>query len=87
MKRKDILKQAKEAIKEALIPLKVNKEKRSLELKIAELEEEVANKEEKIQTEKNSDSLDWDAISNAIDDKDWAKRKLDILTKLKEELY
>lgn len=87
-KYKEYLKMAKEAVDTAMIPFKVRKAEKSLELRIIEVESEIATREVNIQnivTEK--DELNFDSIINAIDSKELLERKLKQLNELKVQLF
>jgi hypothetical protein len=87
-KYKDLLKLAKDKVDELKIPFKTKKAQKNLELKIIEIESEIADHENNIQkvfTE--NDEINWDTVIDAINKKDLAERKLGQLEALKEELF
>ncbi len=85
---KDYLGMAKEIADKAMIPFKVRKAEKALELRIIEVEADIASKEVAIQTlvtEKTE--INYDDLINAIDRKELQDRKLKQLNELKEQLF
>ena len=71
-----------------MIPFKVRKAEKSLELKIIEAEADIASKEVAIQTlvtEKTE--INYDDLINSIDRKELQERKLKQLNELKDQLF
>lgn len=84
---KDLLKLGKDAIAELELPFKVKKEQKNLELKILELEQQLAKDELTIQEQKTKNPIDWDKLIDAIDNKAINDRKLTQLEELQKELF
>lgn len=84
---KDLLKLGKDAIAEIELPFKVKKEEKNLEMKILELEQQLAKDDLTIQEQKAKSPINWDFIIDAIDNKAINERKLKQLEELKKELF
>ena len=84
---KDLLKLGKDAIIEIELPFKVKKEQKNLEMKILELEQQLAKDELTIQEQKTRNPINWDSIIDAIDNKAINERKLAQLEQLQKELF
>lgn len=84
---KDLLQKGKEAIAALELPFKVKKEKKNLEMKILELEQQIAKDELTIQEQKSANPIAWDKLIKAIDDKELNERKLKQLQALETELF
>lgn len=82
-----LLSKGKEAIAALELPFKVKKEKKNLEMKILELEQQAAKDELVIQEQKSACPIDWDKLIKALNDKDLNDRKLKQLKALEEELF
>lgn len=83
----DLLSKGKEAIAALELPFKVKKEQKNLEMKILELEQQLAKDELTIQEQKSSCPIHWDKLIEAIDSKALNDRKLEQLKKLEVELF
>lgn len=84
---KDLISKGKEAIAALELPFKVKKERKNLEMKILELEQQVAKDELTIQEQKSASPINWDSLINAMDGNDLNQRKLKQLTSLEIELF
>jgi len=84
---KDLISKGKEAIASIELPFKVRKEKKNLEMKILELEQQIAKDELTIQEQKSKEPVDWDKLINAIDGLQLNNRKLKQLQDLETELF
>ena len=84
---KDLLKLGKDAIAEIELPFKVKKEQKNLEMKILELEQQLAKDELIIQEQKAKNPIDWYSIIDAIDNKAITERRLGQLEQLQKELF
>lgn len=84
---RDLLKKTKEAIADAQVPFKVKKEQKQLELKIIELESEIAKNELTIEEQKSANPINWDKLINAMNERDLNNRKLTQLEALSTELF
>lgn len=82
-----LLSKGKEAIAALELPFKVRKEKKNCEMKILELEQQIAKDELTIQEQKSVHPIDWDKLVNAINQRDLNERKLKQLQTLEEELF
>lgn len=82
-----LLSKGKEAIQALELPFKVKKEHKNLEMKILELEQQIAKDELTIQEQKSSSPVNWDTLISAIDNRALNQRKLNQLQKLEEELF
>lgn len=84
---KDLLAKGKEAIAAMELPFKVKKEKKNLEMKILELEQQLSNDDLTIQEQKSANPVDWDSLIKAIDRKSLTERKLKQLQELEKEMF
>jgi len=84
---KDLLKKSKEAIADMQVPFRVEKEHKQLEMKIIDLQQQIAQDDLTIQEQKSANPIKWDSLIDAIDRKDLNNRKLGILQKLDIELF
>lgn len=84
---KDLLKLGKDAIAEIELPFKVKREQKNLEMKILELEQQLAKDELTIQEEKTKCPVNWNSLIDAIDNKAINERKLGQLEELEKELF
>lgn len=84
---KDLISKGKEAIAALELPFKVKKERKNLEMKILELEQQIAKDELTIQEQKSASPVSWDSLIKAIDDKALNDRKLVQLNALELELF
>ena len=84
---RELLAKGKEAIAALELPFKIKKEKKNLEMKILELEQEIAKNELTVQEQKSANPINWDKLISSIDTVELSKRKLKQLEKLQEELF
>lgn len=84
---KDLLSKGKEAIAALELPFKVKKEKKNLEMKILELEQQIAKDELTIQEQKSACPVNWDKLTEAIDDLQVNNHKLKQLQDLEKEMF
>ena len=84
---KELLSKGKEAVAALELPFKVKKEQKNLEMKILELEQQIAKDELTIQEEKSASPINWDKLINALDNKALNDRKLVQLQSLEKELF
>lgn len=84
---KDLLSAGKDAIAALELPFKVKKEHKNLEMKILELEQQIAKDSLTIQEQKSGSPINWDKLTSAIDTKAINERKLIQLNNLEEELF
>lgn len=84
---KDLISKGKEAIAALELPFKVKKERKNLEMKILELEQQIAKDDLTIQEQKSASPINWDTLINAIDNKELNDRKLSQLKDLEKELF
>jgi hypothetical protein len=82
-----LLTKGKEAIATLELPFKVKKERKNLEMKILELEQQIAKDELTIQEQKSAQPINWEALIKAIDSKSLNDRKLLQLQELEKELF
>ena len=82
-----LLSKGKEAIAALELPFKVKKEKKTLEMKILELEQQIAKDELTIQEQKSSNPINWDKLIEAMNNKSLNNRKLNQLQELEKELF
>jgi hypothetical protein len=87
MKYTDLLSKGKEAIAALELPFKVRKERKQLEMKILELEQEIAKCDLTIQEQKSASPVNWDSLISSIDNKALTERKLNQLQELEKELF
>lgn len=86
--RKEYLTLAKELIDKAKVPFKVKKDRKALELKIAEVEAEVAEREDRIhELVSDKDGINWNSVKEAIDRKELKARELKMFNELLEQLF
>jgi hypothetical protein len=83
----ELLSKGKEAIAAIELPFKVKKEEKNLEMKILELEQQIAKDELTIQQQKSANPVNWDSLIDALDNKAYNAMKLEKLIGLKEELF
>lgn len=81
------LKLGKDAIAEIELPFKVKKEQKNCEMKILELEQQIAKDDLTIQEQKSSIPINWDKLIASIDNKALNERKLAQLKELEQELF
>jgi hypothetical protein len=84
---KDLLSKGKEAVAALELPFKVKKEHKNLEMKILELEQQIAKDELTIQEQQSASPIDWNKLIDAIDNKALNDRKLAQLQQLEKELF
>lgn len=84
---KKLLSMGKEAVDAIQLPFKVKKEKKNLEMKIIELEQELAKDDLTIQEQQSAHPVDWDKLIDAIDKKALNERKLKQLQCLEVEMF
>lgn len=82
-----LLSKGKEAIAALELPFKVKKEKKNLEMKILELEQEIAKDDLTIQEQKSASPINWEKLIDALDKKALNSRKLKQLQDLETELF
>lgn len=82
-----LLSKGKEVIEALELPFKVRKERKELEMKILELEQQLAKDDLTIQQEKSNSPIAWDKLLKAIDNKAINDRKLAQLQSLEKELF
>lgn len=87
MKYKELIAKTKELIEKAQVPFKNAKTEKELELKIIEVESEIATQEFKVEEQKSKHPIDWNIIIDGIDELDLKKRKLKLLNQLQQELF
>jgi hypothetical protein len=84
---RDMISKGKEAIAAMELPFKVKKEHKELEMKILELEQQIARDELTIQEQKSTNPVNWDKLVSAIDTLALNNRKLEQLNNLEKELF
>lgn len=84
---KELLKLGKDAIADIELPFKVKKEQKNLEMKILELEQQIAKDELTIQEQKSKSPVNWMYLTDAIDNKAINERKLKQLQELEKEMF
>lgn len=84
---KDLISKGKEAIAALELPFKVKKEKKTLEMKINELELVIAKDDLTIQEQKSAQPINWEKLIDSIDAKDLNERKLKQMQELEKELF
>ena len=84
---KDLLAKGKEAVAALELPFKVKKEKKNLEMKILELEQQIAKDELTIQEQKSAHPISWDKLIEAQDNQSLNERKLKQLQALETEMF
>ncbi len=82
-----MLKFSKEKIQDALAPIRANQAKKSAELKIAQMDESIANAESNIQEVCSEHPLDFDKIIKAQDELALLERRKKQLEKIIVELF
>lgn len=87
MKYKDLILKSKELLDEIKAPFIARKAEKTLELRIVEYEQKIAESEELVENEKSKNPIDFDSIINSLDQKDINKRRLSQLEELKKELF
>lgn len=84
---RDLLTIGKDAVAALELPFKVKKEHKTLEMKILELEQQIAKDDLTIQEQKSGSPINWDKLIIAIDAKAISERRLLQLNSLEEELF
>ncbi len=84
---KNLISKGKEIIEAIELPFKVKKEEKNLEMKILELEQQIAKDELTVQQQKSTNPVDWNKLIDAIDNLELSNRKLKQLNALYEELF
>jgi len=84
---KDILKMAKEAIDDALAPVRANRAKKQAELEIAKLEERIASQEAKVQEVCSEREINFDKLINTLDDLALLERRKKQFGKILVEMF
>jgi|ERR1044072_1069287 hypothetical protein len=84
---KDLLSKGKDVIAALELPFKVKKEKKNLEMKILELEQQMAKDELTIQEQKSANPVNWEQLIRAMDAKALNERKLEQMKELEEEMF
>lgn len=84
---KKLLGMGKEAIDAVKLPFKVRGEKKKLEMKIIEIEEQIAKDDLTIQEQQSAHPVDWDKLIDAKDKKALNERKLKQLEELETEMF
>ena len=84
---KDILKMAKEAIDDALAPVRANRAKKQAELEIAKLEERIASQEAKVQEVCAEREINFDKLINTLDDLALLERRKKQFGKILVEMF
>ncbi len=84
---KELISKGKEVIEALELPFKVKKEHKNLEMKILELEQEIAKDQLTIQEQKSASPVDWNKLIDAIDKEALNERKLKQLQDLEKELF
>lgn len=87
IKYAEVLKFAKDKVKEVMAPLRAHEMKKRAELEISKLECTIAEKEEKIQEVSSQYPIDFDQLIEALDDLDLTKRRLTQFQNIIEELF
>lgn len=82
-----LLSKGKETIEKLELPFKVKKEHKNLEMKILELEQQIAKDELTIQEQKSASPVNWEKLIEAIDKLSLNNRKLNQLQALEQEMF
>ena len=82
-----LLQKGKDAIAALERPFKVKKERKVLEMKILEIESEIAKDELTVQEQKSANPINWDSLTKAINNKELNERKLKQYQALEVELF
>ena len=82
-----LLQKGKDAIAALERPFKVKKERKVLEMKILEIESEIAKDELTVQVQKSANPINWDSLTKAINNKELNERKLKQYQALEVELF
>ena len=83
----ELLQKGKQAISDLERPFKVRKEKKSLEMKILEMEQQIAEDELSLQEEKSKSPLNWEKMIQSLDKLEINNRKLTQLLSFELELF
>ena len=87
MKYTEALKSSSDCIKELNAPLRANKAKKRAELKLAEIEEEIATIESELTELAAKDDLEFNKIIGSMNSRDLLVRKKDQVVGLIEQLF
>jgi hypothetical protein len=83
----EILKMAKDKVKELMAPLRATEMKKKAELEISKLECIIAEKEENVQNIASQYPIDFDKMIEAVDELDLTKRRLSQFQNIIDELF
>jgi len=87
MKYTEALKSSSDCIKKLNAPLRANKAKKRAELKLAEIEEEIASIESELTELAAKDDLEFNKIIDGMNSRDLLARKKDQVAGLIEQLF
>jgi hypothetical protein len=83
----ELISKGKEVIATLELPFKVKKEKKNLEMKILELEQQIAKDELTVQEQKSAYPIKWNDLIEAIDQLQLNNRMLKQLQTLETEMF
>lgn len=87
MKYSDVLKLCKEKVAETMAPLRAKEMKKKGELEVAQLESKLAQEDQKVQEIATKYPLDFNALSDALDERDLVERRRDQLVTILKDLF
>ncbi len=87
MTYKELLLKGKEALDTLKAPFVAKKAHKDLEVKMLDIEQEIAQADLTIQEQKSANPADWKKIGDAIDNKELLERRLKQFQALEQELF
>ena len=83
----DLIKSSKEILDDIKAHFIAKKNEKQLEMEILKIEEQIADRELKVQSAKSDKEVVWNKVGEAIDDLELLRRRLKQFQALKEELF
>ena len=83
----DLIKASKEVLDDIKAHFIAKKNEKQLEMEILKIEEQIADRELKVQSAKSDKEVVWSKVGEAIDELELLKRRLKQFQALKEELF
>lgn len=87
MKYQELILKGKEALDAIKAPFVAKKAHKDLEVKMLDIEQEIAQADLTIQEQKSANPANWDKVIDAINSKELLERRLKQCKQLEEELF
>jgi hypothetical protein len=84
---KETLRMGKKAVSKMMIPAKVARAKKQAELEMCKIDEEIATKQESLQSQCSSENVDFSKIISLQDDVGLLERKKKQYQKILDEMF